>query len=94
MELAAEHGEHVHAGVRLALQQHRDVVAVDLDAGGFFERERVGLVRRLLEHRREAEKLAVRRLIDDDFLMVLVDGGDPDLAGNHHVGLAAGSPIL
>ena len=34
--LLAEHGQHVHAGMRLAFQQHHDVVAVHLDADGLF----------------------------------------------------------
>ena len=54
-----------------------------------FERDRVGLVRRLLEHRGEAEEFAVRRLVDDDLLMILVEDGDTDFAGNHDVGAAA-----
>jgi len=29
-------------------------------------------------------------LVDDDFLVILIDGGDAHLAGNHHVGLASG----
>ena len=77
VELAAQHGQHVHPGVRLALQQHHDVVAVDLDADRFFERDRLGLMRRLIEHGGKAEELAVRRLVDDDVLVILVDGRDP-----------------
>ena len=46
-------------------------------------------MRRLFQHRGEAEELAVLRLVDDDLLMILVDGGDPNRPGNHHVGLAA-----
>ena len=36
----------------------------------------------------KAEELAVRRFVDDYFLMIVVDGGDADLAGNHDVGMA------
>src|SRR6266849_11085181 len=57
--------------------------------GEELERNGVGLVRRLLQHRSEAEERACCRLIDDHFLMVLVHGGDSDLSRNHHVGLAA-----
>jgi len=31
VKLATEHGEHIHAGVGLALEQHLDVVAIDLE---------------------------------------------------------------
>ena len=51
--------------------------------------DRVGLVRRLLQHRGEAEKLAVARLVDHDFLVIFIDGGDLDRARNHDVGLPA-----
>ncbi len=80
----------IHAGVRLSLEQNRDVVAVDFEANGLFQSDGVGLMGRLIQHRRESEKFAVRRFIDHHFLLILVDGGDPHLAGNHHVGLAAG----
>ena len=49
-----------------------------------------GLVGSLLQHGGEAEKLAVAGLIDDDFLVVLVDGGDLHAAGHHDVGVLAG----
>jgi len=48
----------------------------------------------LLEHGGEAEEFAVGGLVDDDFLMILIDGGDAHLAGNHHVGLASGVPYF
>ena len=44
MKLAAQDGEHVHAGVRLAFEQRGDVVAIDFEAGGFFDGHGVGLV--------------------------------------------------
>ena len=94
MKLTAEHGQHVHAGHGLALQQHRDVVAVDLNADGFLLCDRGGLMRRLLQHRRETEELALRRLIHDDFLVIFVHRCDPDRARDHHVRLPPGSPIL
>ena len=86
VELTPQHAQHVHPGVRLLPQQHHDVVSVDLDADRLLDRDRIGLVRRLLEHGGKAKELAVRRLRDDDVLMVLVDGRDPDGAGDHDVG--------
>ena len=53
-----EYGEHVHAGVRLALDQDEDVVAVHLDADGLFGGDGLGLMGRLLEHGGEAEEIA------------------------------------
>ena len=46
-------------------------------------------MRRLLQHGSEAKKLAFRRLIDYDFLMVLIDRGDPHRAGDHDISLSA-----
>ena len=88
MKLAAQHRQHVHASVGFALEQDVDVAAIDLDADTFLQRRGVGLVRGLLEHGSEAEELAVRRFVDDYFLMIVVYGGDADLAGNHDVGTA------
>ena len=89
VKLAAQHGQHVHPGVRLALQQNGDIVAVHFQAHSLFQRDGLGLMRRLVEHGGEAEKLALRRLVDDDFLVVLVHGGDPHRAGDHDVSLSA-----
>ena len=38
-----------------------------------------------VEHGCESKELALRRLIDDDFLIVLVDGCDAHFAGNKDV---------
>ena len=75
VELAPEDGQHVHARHRLALEQGGDVVPTYLQADGVFEGEGVGLVRCLLQHGGEAKKVAVARLIDEDFLMVFVHRG-------------------
>ena len=75
--------------MRFPLQQDGDIVAGDLEAGGFLERDRVRLVRRLLQHRRESKELAVRRFIDDHFLVVFVHGGDPHFPRDHDVRLPA-----
>ncbi len=89
VKLAAEDGEHVHAGVGFALDEHTDVAAIDLDADRVFQRGRVGLVRSLLEHGCEAEKLAVRWLVHDDFLVVFVYRCDANFTGNHDISVAA-----
>src|SRR6266852_3095083 len=89
VELPPQHSQHIHSRVRLALQQRRDVSAADFHALRFLNGRRAGLMRRLLQHRREAKKLAVRRLIHHDFLLIFVDCGDPHFSGDHHVGLPA-----
>ena len=71
-----------------------DVVAIHLDADRLLEGDRARLMRRLFEHRREAEELAAGRLVDDHVLMVLVDRRHPHRARHHDVGAPAGSPIL
>ena len=58
MELTAQHRQHVHSRMRLSFQQNRNIFAVYLHANGFLHRDRVGLVRGLLEHRCKPEKLA------------------------------------
>jgi hypothetical protein len=89
VKLPPEHGHHVQAGVGFTLQQDANIVAVDLHANGLFERRRIRLMRRLVQHGREAEKFAARRLVHQHVLMILVDGRDPDLAGDHDISLAA-----
>ncbi len=64
--------------MRLANQQILNVVARDLNAVGLFERDCVGLMRSLLENGSEAEKLARGWLIDDNLLLVFIDGSDSD----------------
>src|SRR5689334_15749612 len=90
VELFAENGEHVHAGKRLALQKNGDVIARDLQAGGLFESDGVGLMRRLLQHRGETKEFAVSWLVDDHLLVILIDGRDPHASGNHDVSLSGG----
>ena len=75
VNLPSEHRQHVHAGVRLLPQQREDVFPVDLEAERVVDRDRVGLVRRLLEHRGEAEELADSRLSHHDVLVVVVYRG-------------------
>jgi hypothetical protein len=87
MKLLAEHGQHIHTCHGFALEQSGDVVAADLDARGFFYGERARLVGRLLRHGGEAEKLAVAGLIDQDLLVILVDGRDLHVAGQQDVGV-------
>ena len=44
----------------------------------------------MLEHGGKAEKFAVGRFVDDDFLVVFVDSRDADAAGDHDVGMTVG----
>lgn len=90
VELAAHHGEHVEAGLGLAFEKDSDVVAVNLEAGGLFCSHGVGLVRGLVEHGGEAEEAAVGGLVDENFLLVFVKGGDADVAGEENVGAQGG----
>ena len=89
MKWRAEDRQHVHAGERLTLKQHCNVVAVHLEATSSL-RAAIALVWCGVCSSIEAKpKNSPSRLVDDDFLVVLVDGGDPDPAGNHDVRLAA-----
>src|SRR5579872_1046235 len=47
-------------------------------------------MRSLLQHRRKSKELSVRRFVDHDFLLILVDGRDPHPARHHHIRLPAG----
>src|SRR5256885_13901028 len=69
-------------------------LAIDFKAFGFFEGDGVGLMRSLLEHGGKAEKFAVGRFVDDDFLVVFVNSRDADAAGDHDVGMTVGVPYL
>src|SRR5207248_1533374 len=51
--------------------------------------DRTRLVWRLIQHRGEAEELALLRLIDHYLLLIFINGSEADLAGNHNVGPAA-----
>ena len=90
MKLPSENGEHIHSGVRLTLQKNGNVIAIHFNANGFFGGDGIGLMRGLFEHRREAEKFSVLRLVDHNFLMVFVNGGDLHVARDHDIGVSAG----
>jgi hypothetical protein len=90
MELAAEDGQHIHAGQRFLLEQDGNVFAAYLDTLGFFDGEGGRLVGRLIEQGGEAEELAVSRLVDDDLLVVFVDSGDLHVAAHKDMGVFAG----
>lgn len=47
-------------------------------------------MRSLLEHGGEAEELALCGFIDENLLVLLVNGGEPDRAGDHDVSASAG----
>ena len=76
VELAAEHGQHIHARHGFAFQQNGNVLAVHFYADRLFHGNGAGGMRRLIEHGSEAEKFARRRLIYDDLLMIFIHGSD------------------
>ena len=45
---------------------------------------------RLLQHGSEAEKFAIAGLVDDDFLMILINRRDTNSARDQHIALPAG----
>ena len=61
------------------------VLTVDDQAGARLERQGGGLVGGLVEHRREAEEVAPRRLIDDHVLVVFVHHRHGDGARNEDI---------
>ena len=71
----------------LRCEQGGNVVAVQFDADGVFHGHRIGLMGRLVEHGGESEEAAVVGLVNQDLLLVLIDGGDADAAGHEDVGL-------
>ncbi len=76
VKLPPQHPQHIHPGERLALQQHGNIFLVHFQAHRLVDRHRLRLMRSLLQHRRKSEELSMRRLVDHDFLMVLVDRRD------------------
>src|ERR1700686_5822843 len=85
MKLTAQHTEHVHPGERLALQKHGNVFLIHFDAHRFVDRDRIGLMGRLFQHRSESKELPVRRFVDPHFLVLLVDSGYSYSPRHHHV---------
>jgi hypothetical protein len=47
-------------------------------------------MRGLVEHGGETEEASVGGLVDEDFLLIFVDGGDADVTGHEDIGAAAG----
>src|SRR5437016_1205706 len=90
VKLPPQHGQHVHACVRLALQQHGNILPVDFDALALIERRSAGLVGSLLEHGSKAEKLAGAGLVNYDFLMILIHRGHANPAADQYVSAAPG----
>ena len=87
MEVPAQHRQQIHPGMRLLLQQHRDVLPLHLNTLRFFQGDGRGLVRRLIQHGSEAEELARIRLGYDHFLLVVVHRSHPHFARRQHVRL-------
>ena len=48
----------------------------------------------MFEHGGKSEELSVDWLVDQNFLLVFVDGGDVDCTGEENVGSAAGVSVL
>jgi len=80
--------------MRLSVQQGRDVVAIDFDANAFRQSQGVGLVRRFIDHGREAEELPFVRLFHQNLLVILIHGGDANRARYQHVGPPSRLPAL
>ena len=89
MKLASEYGEQIHAGMGLTFQQDGDVFTIDFEADGLLDGGCVGLMGGLIEHRRETEEFAESWFVDDQLLMILIDGGHADFSRDQNVGLAA-----
>src|SRR5216684_4340159 len=71
MKLPPQHRQHIHSRMRFALQQRRYVGPADFHALCIFNGRRAGLMRGLLQHRRETEERPVTGLVHNDFLLVL-----------------------
>jgi hypothetical protein len=54
-------------------------------ADELFERDGGHLVRLLLQHGGDAEEVAVRGMVNDDDLLIFVDGGDFGATGEHNI---------
>src|SRR6266568_3291575 len=76
MYLAAKHGEQIKTGHWLALQQNGNILSIQLDADRLFHRHGIGLMRSLIDHRRESKRAPVLGFVDKHLLLILVDGGD------------------
>src|SRR5690349_20107404 len=87
--MTAQRSQHVHPREGLGLQQHGYVMPINLEDMCVFERDRAGLMWRLIQHRSEAEKLALLRLGDHYLLLIFVNGGEANLARDHDVSPAA-----
>ena len=90
MKLPRQHRHHVDPGHGLLFNQRYDVVAVHLEAGGILDRNRIRLVRCLVQHRSKTEELSMHRLMHDHLLLIFVDGGHFDRATEQDVGTLAG----
>src|SRR5580704_5044242 len=75
--------------MRFAFQKSGDIVAVHFQANTFFNRDSVGLMSGLVEHGSKAEELALRWLVHDDLLLILINGSDPHYAGDQNVSSSA-----
>jgi hypothetical protein len=74
----------------LALDEDRDVGAIDFHARGIFAGHGGRLVRGLVEHGGETEGIAVRGRGQLDLLVIFVDGGQLHPAGEQDVSAVPG----
>src|SRR5689334_15042714 len=87
--MTAQRSQHVHPSERFGLQQHSYVMPINFENMCILEGDRAGLVWRLIEHRGEAEEFALLGLGNHHLLLILVDGGEANLARDHDVSPAA-----
>src|SRR5262249_5081215 len=67
------------------LDQRKYVMPIQFDTDTLIKRDGVGLMRGLVEHRRESEEVSTGRLIEDDVLLIFVNGSDLDSPRDQHV---------
>jgi hypothetical protein len=90
VELTGLHGEHIESGSGATGNEGSNVIAADFKTGHFIVGNRGGLVRGLGNQRGKAEKVPVVRLIDQNFLLILVGGDHAHVAGHDDIGVATG----
>jgi hypothetical protein len=90
VELTPEEREQINDGVGLLLKKGQQIVAVEFDASDVAGGHGLGLMRGLLEHGGQTEVLSRAGLMQDNFLVVFVDGSDAGASGDDDIGGAGG----
>jgi len=83
MKLPAHDFHQVQSGVRLAANQHGDVIEVQFYAQRFLHGRGFGLVRGLCQHGCKTKHIALDRFVQQYDLIVLINGRDLDRTGQH-----------